>query len=87
MKPFFTFLIAVCLFALCLLEKEAKIQAREAQQIKQQISANQRVQNSLTSGSMQAKAPKSRLLPSRFQLAEFATSDSIVNSLSTSGSL
>jgi hypothetical protein len=87
MKSLFTTLIAISLFVLCLLEKEAKQQALLAQRLKEEAAVNQNVNNKPSSQLIYAKAQKNSILPLRFQLAEFAVSDSTSNSAASSGSL
>jgi len=87
MKSLFTTLIAISLFVLCLLEKEAKQQAILAQHLKEKSAVNQKADSKAASQLIYAKAQKKSILPFRIQLVEFAVSDSIMNTNSASSSL
>jgi hypothetical protein len=87
MKSLFTTLIAISLFVLCLLEKEAKQQAILAQRLKEKSAVNQKIDSKPASQLIYAKAQKKSMLPFQFQLAEFAIADSTMNATSASSSL
>ncbi|WP_159466690.1 hypothetical protein [Dyadobacter sp. 3J3] len=87
MKSLFTTLIAVCLFVLCLFEKEAKQQALEAQKLREKSSGNQVVSTKKTSLPIFASLQKNSFIQSKFQLAEFVASDSLSTTAHTSESL
>jgi hypothetical protein len=87
MKSLFTTLIAISLFVLCLLEKEAKQQAILAQRLKEESAANLKTDSKPASQLVYAKAQKKSILPFQFQLAEFAIADSTMNTTSASSSL
>lgn len=87
MKSFFTTIIAVCLFTLCLFEKEAKKQALEAQKIREKSSENQLVNNQSTSLPAYAGFKNNRSVQAQFQLAQFVSSDSLNNTTQASESL
>ncbi|MCF0054650.1 hypothetical protein [Dyadobacter sp. CY356] len=87
MKSVFTSIIAICLFALCLFEKEAKQQAIEAQKLKEKSTESQVVNNHKVLLPAYASLQKNSFLQSQFQLAQFVTSDSLSSADHTSESL
>ncbi len=87
MKSVFTSIIAICLFVLCLFEKEAKQQALEAQKLKVKSTENQVVNNQKALLPVYASAQKKSFLQGQFQLAQFVSSDSLNSAVHTSESL
>lgn len=87
MKSLSTYLIAVCLFVLCLFEKEAKQQAMDAQRLKEKNTENQQVNNQKSTIPLYVNLPKKTAVPQQFQLAQFAVSDSLSISSGSSESL
>lgn len=87
MKSLSTTIIAICLFVLCLFEKEAKQQAIEAQKLRKKSSENQVVINQKSVLPVYASLQKSTFIQGQFQLAQFAASDSLSITTQTSESL
>ncbi|MEO6687263.1 MAG: hypothetical protein ABIN24_14930 [Dyadobacter sp.] len=87
MKSLSTTIIAICLFVLCLFEKEAKQQAIEAQKLREKSVENQVVSAKSSSLSFFASQQKTRFVQGQFQLAEFVASDSLSTAAHTSESL
>ena len=87
MKSLSTTIIAICLFVLCLFEKEAKQQALEAQKLREKSTGNQGVTNQKPSTAIFAGVQKSNVVQGQFQLAQFVVSDSLSSTTPTSESL
>ena len=87
MKSLFTSIIAICLFVLCLFEKEAKQQALEAQKLRLKSSENQVVNNQKSLLPVYASLQKNSVVQGQFQLAQFVASDSLSSTPPTSESL
>lgn len=87
MKSLFTSIIAVCLFVLCLFEKEAKQQALEAQKLKLKSTENQVINTEKTLLPVYASMSGNGLVQGQFQLAQFVASDSLSSTTPTSESL
>ncbi|GLU51678.1 hypothetical protein [Dyadobacter frigoris] len=87
MKSLSTFIIAVCLFVLCLFEKEAKQQALDEQKLREKSSENQVVNNQKILLPVYGNSQKNSLIQGQFQIAQFVASDSLSSQSHTSESL
>lgn len=87
MKSLSTTIIAICLFVLCLFEKEAKQQALEAQKLREKSTENQVITNQNSALPVFAGIQKNGFVQGQFQLAQFVASDSLSITAHTSESL
>lgn len=88
MKSVSTYLIAICLFVLCLLEKESKQQALDAKRLKENKTEVKGLKSFPSEPSF-AENQKSdfKFVPVKFQLSDLGTTDSTSNLTGTASSL